>query len=78
MVTEIYTPITTSITELKKNPIKASEHDIVCVLNRCKPAFYTVSPEYMQYLKKCESMISDDEKMNIADSIFWKLNGDRK
>ena len=78
MVTEIYTPITTSITELKKNPIKASEHDIVCVLNRCKPAFYTVSPEYMQYLKECESMISDEEKMNIADSIFWKLNGDRK
>ncbi|MED6004900.1 MULTISPECIES: hypothetical protein [Enterobacteriaceae] len=59
MVTEIYTPITTSISELKKNPVKAAEHDVVCVLNRCKPAFYTVSPERMEQLIRAEEMLED-------------------
>ena len=69
MVTEIYTPITTSITELKKNPIKASEHDILCVLNRCKPAFYTVSPEYMQYLKECEKQLRYEESLKLYEQV---------
>lgn len=59
MVTEIYTAITTSISELKKNPVKAAEHDVVCVLNRCKPAFYTVSPERMKELLDAEQKLKE-------------------
>ena len=84
MVTEIYTPITTSITELKKNPIKASEHDIVCVLNRCKPAFYTVSPERMAELLNAEkqalslsemrsTLIQSLESMHDGGLINWAI-----
>ncbi|AFV51538.1 hypothetical protein AVT64_gp64 [Acinetobacter phage YMC11/12/R2315] len=64
MVTEIYTAITTSISELKKNPVKAAEHDVVCVLNRCKPAFYTVSPDKMAELLK-----SGKEKNDLFGDI---------
>lgn len=69
MVTEIYTAITTSISELKKNPIKAAEHDVVCVLNRCKPAFYTISPEYMKYLKECEKQLRHEESSTLCEQI---------
>lgn len=58
MATEIYSNVTTSISELKKNPIKVTHHDIVCVLNRCKPAFYCVDPVRMQQLIQAEKQLN--------------------
>ena len=67
MVTEIYTAITTSISELKKNPVKAAEHDVVCVLNRCKPAFYTVSPERIAQLIEAEEKLKELQELAKKD-----------
>jgi len=64
MVTEIYSSVTTSISELKKNPIKAASHDVVCVLNRCKPAFYTVTPERMAELLDTKSKLDEINEAN--------------
>lgn len=54
MTTEIFTKVTLGITELKVNPIQVAEHDMVCVLSRSKPAFYTVSVARMNELLAAE------------------------
>lgn len=70
MVTEIYSSVTTSISELKKNPVKASDYDIVCVLNRCKPAFYTVSPSRMAELLGAESRLQEITRNNSFEPDY--------
>lgn len=59
MTTRIYSSVTTSISELKKNPSKMTEHDVVCVLNRCEPAFYCVDPTRMAQLMEAEQKLQE-------------------
>jgi hypothetical protein len=59
MTKRIYSPITTSISELKKNPSKMTHYDIICVLNRCEPAFYCVDPVRMAQLIEAEEKLKE-------------------
>lgn len=59
MTTEIFTKVTLGITELKVNPMQVAEHDMVCVLSRSKPAFYTVSVERMEELLSAEEQFEN-------------------
>lgn len=61
MTKRIYSHITTSISELKKNPSKMTHHDIVCVLNRCEPVFYCVDPVRMAQLIEAEERLATIE-----------------
>lgn len=58
MTQSVYTEITASISELKKNPmatVKAGEGFPVAVLNRNKPAFYCVPADvYEAMLERLE------------------------
>ena len=67
-----------SISSLQRTTKPMLENDVVCIMKNNEPAFYSISVKQMEYLKKCESMISDDEKMNVYDSVFWGLNGENK
>lgn len=62
MTKRIYSEITTSISELKKNPSKMTHYDIVCVLNRCEPSFYCVDPVRMAQLIEAEETLKDLQK----------------
>ena len=59
MANRIYSAVTTSISELKKNPSKMTQYQEVCVLNRCEPAFYCISPERMAELIQIEEDMKD-------------------
>lgn len=59
MTTEIFTKVTLGITELKVNPMQVAEHDMVCVLSRSKPAFYTVSVARMNELLSAEEQFEN-------------------
>ena len=51
MVAVIHTPVTASISDLKKNPTEVAlsgDGEAVAILNRNKPAFYCVPPELYQ------------------------------
>lgn len=51
---EILTKVTLAITDLKKNPMAVFGEREVCILNRNKPTYYTVSPERMAELLAAE------------------------
>lgn len=68
MTTEIFTKVTLGITELKVNPIQVAEHDMVCVLSRSKPAFYTVSVTRMNELLAAEEQFENGYLNGVADS----------
>lgn len=78
----ILTPHTISISDLKKNPMKASTHDAICVLNRGKPAFYCVSPEKMTELLSHKFMVNSQELLDMlrdgVDSAETMLNMRKK
>lgn len=68
MARPIYTEITASISELKKNPmatVSAGEGFPVVVLNRNKPAFYCVPADvYEVMLEK----LDDQELIRLVES----------
>lgn len=66
MTIEIFTNTTIGITELKVNPIQVADHDVVCVLSRSKPVFYTVTPERMEELLYAEEQF---ENLNNLEPI---------
>lgn len=67
-----------SISSLQRTTKPMLENDVVCVMKNNEPAFYSVSVKQMEYLKKCESKLSDDEKLDAYDSAFWGCNGDKR
>lgn len=50
----LLTNITLAVSELKKNPMIATDNVELCILNRNKPAFYTVSLERYSELLETE------------------------
>jgi antitoxin StbD len=71
MVQQIFSQYSTSISELRKHPIKTIEeagNNVVAVLNRNKPAFYCVPPHLYEYMLD----LIDDE--NIKKIIAARKN----
>lgn len=58
----LLTKTTLAISELKKDPMCAADKAEMCILNRNKPAFYTVCPERMTKLLEIESDYLDNQK----------------
>lgn len=81
---EILTKVTLAITDLKKNPMAVFGEREVCILNRNKPTYYTVSPERMAELLEVEKNHEDAlKKINSCEdwleSIYYALReGDAK
>lgn len=67
MTIEIFTNTTIGITELKVNPMQVAEHQMVCVLSRSKPVFYTLTPERMEELLYVEEQFENAHLNGIAD-----------
>ena len=66
MTIEIFTNTTVGITELKVNPMQVSEHQMVCVLSRSKPVFYTVTPERMEELLYAEEQFVNLNNLEVG------------
>lgn len=64
----LLTNITLAVSELKKNPMIATENSEMCILNRNKPVYYTVSPERMAELLEIESDYLDNCKADIRQN----------
>ena len=60
MIKEILSSMTSSVTEFKRNPLRALEEGQgadIAVLNRNRPVFYCLSPQrYEQMLKATEDL----------------------
>jgi len=68
MTQPIYTEITASISELKKNPmavVGAGEGFPIAVLNRNKPAFYCVPADVYEAMLEC---LEDQELARLVES----------
>lgn len=66
MTIEIFTNTTVGITELKVNPMQVAEHQMVCVLSRSKPVFYTVTPERMEELLYAEEQFVNLNNLEVS------------
>jgi antitoxin StbD len=67
----VLTPLTTSISELKKNPmgiLEAGEGQPVAVLNRNQPAFYCIPSE------SYEALLDKLEDMELALKVHARAN----
>ncbi|WP_019895530.1 type II toxin-antitoxin system Phd/YefM family antitoxin [Hydrogenovibrio halophilus] len=67
----VLTPLTTSISELKKNPmgiLEAGQGQPVAVLNRNQPAFYCIPSE------SYEALLNKLEDMELALKVHARAN----
>ncbi|MDR9498930.1 MAG: antitoxin [Hydrogenovibrio sp.] len=67
----VLTPLTTSISELKKNPmgiLEAGQGQPVAVLNRNQPAFYCIPSE------SYEALLDKLEDMELALKVHARAN----
>lgn len=80
MTSQIYTEVTASISELKKNPMAAvdsGEGFPIAVLNRNKPAFYCVPAEiYEAMLEKLDDqeLVATVKQRSAEPNIRVDLN----
>lgn len=59
-----------AISSLQKTTKPMIENDIVCVLKNSQPAFYTVTPEQMDYFLKMEKIAKLKKQDDDLDFNF--------